>query len=285
MKSIRKSNLFTTTVVMLLVFSFIGFLGCEKQEFYKETDLIMQSDEYQEYLVSYIVMSEQLQQFKNTSLKTIGKELGPWEEIEKNNGYTLYKYKNSFDTEVYKNTIEARKKLLSKHPEYINISAEEKIGMANDCFRKSKKIEHLLLANNIKMKTQNVRLKSSPPENKTYADWQVASFDDNNGQFNATAFKNYEAAVDSIRNFSVEGAIWLLPDGSAILISDSQATTTSMTVPYRSGITSISHLHPNGNPTPSSNDSTAFRDWRSEGINTAIIITNDSIYVFDLKNW
>jgi hypothetical protein len=42
MKSIRKSNLFTTTVVMLFLFSIIGFWGCEKESLIE--------DQYVDYL-------------------------------------------------------------------------------------------------------------------------------------------------------------------------------------------------------------------------------------------
>jgi len=42
MKSIRKSNLFTTTVVMLFFFSIIGFWGCEKESIFES--------QYTEYL-------------------------------------------------------------------------------------------------------------------------------------------------------------------------------------------------------------------------------------------
>lgn len=42
MKSIRKSNLFTTTVVMLFFFSVIGFWGCEKESIFES--------QYTEYL-------------------------------------------------------------------------------------------------------------------------------------------------------------------------------------------------------------------------------------------
>ena len=42
MKTIRKSNLFTTTIVMLLFFSIIGFWGCEKES--------LLDSQYEEYL-------------------------------------------------------------------------------------------------------------------------------------------------------------------------------------------------------------------------------------------
>ena len=35
MKSIKNSNLFTTTIVMLFFFSIIGFWGCEKESIFE----------------------------------------------------------------------------------------------------------------------------------------------------------------------------------------------------------------------------------------------------------
>ena len=89
--------------------------------------------------------------------------------------------------------------------------------MAIDCINKSPKLLQL-----IETDYQSIRLKSGSPEggddDKTYADWRVEDFDDNDGQFNATAFDSFDDAVSASQNYgssnNVECAVWKLSDGS-----------------------------------------------------------------------
>ncbi len=50
-KTIRKTNLFTTSVIMLLLFSLIGFWGCEENDITNSSAEILVSKEYEDYLL------------------------------------------------------------------------------------------------------------------------------------------------------------------------------------------------------------------------------------------
>lgn len=138
---------------------------------------------------------------------------------------------------------------------------------------------------------QSIRLKSGSPEDgdddKTYADWRVEDFDDHDGQFNATAFDSFDDAVSEMRNYgsanNVECAVWKLSDGSTVFITDSEATSDSMTIPYlESNISTdaIGHYHPSGDGEMSDDDWDAFDDWHEAGVDTSLIITQDSVYTY-----
>ena len=110
MKTLSKSNLFTTLLLMIFSFGIIVFWGCEKQEVTSEADIIVETEEFQEYLSAYINMVNELQNVKN----------GPRKKIGEKNGHILYQHQ-TIDASIYKKTIKARNKLISKYPEYKNI--------------------------------------------------------------------------------------------------------------------------------------------------------------------
>ncbi len=278
MKKIKKYNVYAKYSIVLILVSFFSFLGCEKHELiseadvithFSEADVIVQSEEFQDYLSAYIKMTNKLKNIKP----------GPRKKIIENNGHTVYQYQ-TIDASDYKKTIEARIKLISKYPNYLNFVGTEKSKLAIDCINKSTKLKSLLGVNN------NNRLKSgSTEDDKTYADWRVESFDDHDGQFNATAFDSFDDAVQAARFYgstnNEESGIWKLPDGSAVFIIDTQATAGTMQMPYEAGIGAIAHYHPSGDGGMSTADDDAFDDWYNNmGINTSIIITQDSIYTY-----
>lgn len=267
----KKSNVYAKFIIVLILFSFLSFWSCEKHEIISESDVITQSEEFQNYLAAYIKMTDKLKNVKN----------GPRKKIIEKNEHAVYQYQ-TIDASLYKKTIEARNKLISKYPSYINFVGAEKSNMAINCINKSTRLKRLL-----SVKNHNNRLKSGSTEgdDKTYADWRVESFDDNNGQFNATAFDSFDDAVNAARYYgstnNEECGIWKLSDGSAVFITDNQATSGNMTMPYSSGISGIAHYHPSGDGGMSDADYDAFDDWyNNEDIDTSIIITQDSIYTY-----
>ncbi len=86
MKSIRKSNLFTTTVVMLFFFSIIGFWGCEKESIFES--------QYTEYLD---LETYEMSKMSVKDMETYGQALQRL-NIDKKNG--LYRIKQTSGAQV-----------------------------------------------------------------------------------------------------------------------------------------------------------------------------------------
>jgi hypothetical protein len=104
MKSIRKSNLFTTTVVMLFFFSIIGFWGCEKENLSKS--------QYAEYLdLETYNMSEMTVK----DMETIGQAL---QRLTINKKNDLYQIKQTSGEQV--NISEDLFEFISKGFEHTN---------------------------------------------------------------------------------------------------------------------------------------------------------------------
>lgn len=79
MKLIRKSNLFTTTVVMLFFFSIIGFWGCEKESIFES--------QYTEYLD---LETYEMSKMSVKDMETMGQALQRL-NVDKKNGLYLIK--------------------------------------------------------------------------------------------------------------------------------------------------------------------------------------------------
>jgi hypothetical protein len=86
MKSIRKSNLFTTTFLMLFLFSIIGFWGCEKETFFES--------QYAEYLD---LETYEMSKMSVKDMETMGQALQRL-NIDKKNG--LYQLKQTSGAQV-----------------------------------------------------------------------------------------------------------------------------------------------------------------------------------------
>lgn len=86
MKRIRKSNLFTTTIVMLFFFSIIGFWGCEKEN--------LLESQYEEYLD---LDTYEMSKMSVKDMETYGQALQRL-NIDKKNG--LYRIKQTTGAQV-----------------------------------------------------------------------------------------------------------------------------------------------------------------------------------------
>ncbi len=86
MKLIRKSNLFTTTIVMLFFFSIIGFWGCEKETLFES--------QYEEYLD---LETYEMSKMTANDMETYGQALQRL-NIDKKNG--LYRIKQTSGAQV-----------------------------------------------------------------------------------------------------------------------------------------------------------------------------------------
>lgn len=160
MKSIRKSNLFTTTVVMLFFFSIIGFWGCEKENLFES--------QYAEYLD---LESYEMSKMSEKDMETIGQAIQRL-NITKNNG--LYQIKQ-------------------RSGRQFNMS-EDLYEFVTDGFEHTNSISRPKSFNNLipRLKSGNPENNNSQPSDTTYCVAHALA-----GMGGAT-FENVKALMDSL---------------------------------------------------------------------------------------
>jgi proteasome lid subunit RPN8/RPN11 len=232
--------------------------GCQKEDSTGELrkDKISQSKEYEEYMVAHLNFYNELQNITGQKVK-----------IEEVNGKSVYRTTaKSFKIELFNKIFVAHRELIYKYPEYEKLNANEKSKLFDIVSVKSKEIAKLLPIEN-----RPVRLKNGMIEN---AARYITQF-----------FSNYLDAFMACFNYStnhnVESGGLVLPNGKALFIIDTAATSTSMSLSgisvalWGSPNTVTFHFHPGGNIYPSSTDSTTMQTMMEYDINTLIILTVD----------
>lgn len=258
---IRKSNfLVFATLTFMLSISFI-FQSCEEVLLPTQNEIISESKEFEDYVAAHYEFTTELQSFNN-SKKKIGQV----------NGKNVYrKVSKSFDTNLFLKVLIARNNLLDKYPEYSQISAKNKNYILEEALSKSAKLSHIIP---LEVKSPTIRLKSGNVEGGDPLGFP---------NFFTQWFSSYDDAYDACKNYSqtnkVESGGYIFPNGLALFVVDSLATDTTMSIPIWSGIGALAtfHFHPGGTTSMSPTDSLAVQTLQSFGVDSVIIITNDTI--------
>jgi hypothetical protein len=168
---------------------------------------------------------------------------------------------NNFKTELFNKIVVTRKELIDKYPEYEQINKNKLFDIASI---KSKKIADLIPIENTPIRLrQGFELPNITGYSFQWYNFIVDGFQ---------ACRNY-----SIAN-GVESGGYIFPDGRALFIIDSCATSSSMNIPvWANGSSASFHYHPDSTTNMSSTDSIAFNVMRQYAIDSMIIITADTI--------
>lgn len=267
---IRKNKTLVITALFSLICSGFLFQSCEKDLFSTQNEIISESKEFEDYILAHYEFSTELQSFENSKKKIIGQV----------NGKNVYrKVSKSFDTNLFSNVLTARNKLLEKYPEYSQISTKNKILILEEAVSKSTKLSHTIP---LELNSPTLRLKSG----------NVEGDDDALGLpgFFTKFFATIEAAFNACRNYSqtnhVESGGYIFPNGTALFVIDSLATDTTMNMPIWNniGASATFHFHDvyNTAGVMSATDSLAIQTLLNFGVDSVIIITNDTINGYGL---
>ncbi|SKB89081.1 hypothetical protein [Alkalitalea saponilacus] len=244
----------------IIIISCIIFMGCEKDEYTTQTEILSQSEDFVDYLNALADFVEEIQNDSHNK-----------HVIGQINGENIYKTSKSINAEIFYKIFEARSKFVSIHPEYAKMNIIDKNIMVDKAVMNS---DRLIKSFNINT-SFNVRLKSGQVENTS-----------SNGNFLYEWFSNFEDAFNACRNYSqannnVESGGYLFPNGRAILIIDKNATDTTMVMPVsKNGMPSGTityHFH-DQNKYPSPTDSITMQFMKSYGVDSLIIVTPNGIH-------
>ncbi len=255
MNKIKKSNLFSTFVVMLMMFSGVVFVGCEKNMFESPKDIIANSPEFEEYLVAHFKFEDE---FENASKRR---------KIGEINGRAIYSRTSSnAHNELFENVVSARNTLIAKHPQYEQMSDADKNDMMDIAMENSAK-----LGAYVEFPVDRLKMTRTEP----WRGYMGCSY---------RPFENYEDAYDACRKYSqtnnIESGGYIYSNGMALFFIDSDATDTTMHIPvWKNGALATFHFHPGDDVlcSPSQYDRVAMETMLQFGIDSMIIITNDSI--------
>jgi proteasome lid subunit RPN8/RPN11 len=273
MNLIKKTNLFSSTILMLFLVSTMVFWSCEKDTFFSETEEITQSQEFEDYLVAHFQFMDEIQSSKTKTKKV---------KIGQVNGKNVYRYsRKNFDKELFNEAVDARNNLINKYPNYSSLNNSEKKRAYYNTIQNSKRLNQIVSIKP-KLDIPFVRLKSAPAE----ADDAASDVEDQlPDQFSLETLDDYEDAYDAARahgdSTGFESGGYIFDDSSAIFFVDDSATSSSMSMPvWNNGASTTYHYHPGGTPTMSSQDSLSMDFMDSYGIDTCIIVTSDSTYTY-----
>lgn len=259
----RKNNLSIFVILLFMTFNSLIFLSCEKDLLPSQNQLISESKEFEEYVAIHYKFFSEVNSFKSQNQK-----------IGQINGRNIYrKVSKSFDPNLFLKTIEARNSLLEKYPEYSQMAKNDKNDILEKALSTSTKLNQIIP---LELLTPQIRLKGGNSEG-----------DDALGLlgFFTQFFGSYDDAYDACRNYSqtnnVESGGYIFPNGTALFVVDSLATDTTMNIPIWNGIgaSATFHFHPGDDAAPwmSPTDSMAMETISQYGVDSVIIITNDTI--------
>jgi hypothetical protein len=222
----------------------------------KVSETISSSIEFENYLIAYFTFTNECVTIQN-SPQIIGQI----------NGKKIWKKTvNKIDRKLLDDVVESNKILVNKFPEYPQMNDTKKHELLNNALIKSEKIRRLIPVNNL---SPTIRLKQGseiPSVPGFFLDWF------------ASITEAYQACMNYSQTNNVESGGYIFPDGRAILIIDSLATDSTMRIPvWNNGASAGFHYHPGNNPSMSPQDSLAMSLMQEHGIDSLIIITQDTI--------
>ena len=228
-----------------------------------QVDLVGNSVEYENYLMEVLAFVYEQDEMQN-SRQIVGQV----------DGMNIYKTSTTkINRESLNRIFDNHEALTKKFPQYAKMDDSRKAALMNKVAMKSKKISKLIAGYE---GLSTIRLKDGK-EQKDILKELVTQL-----------FSKFSSAIDMCiqysQKFEIETGGYLFPNGTALFIYDTKATSTYMRLPvqkYPDGTVTF-HYHPNGDPAMSPGDSAMIKTLKENGVKKMMIITDKGQTTYDL---